>query len=157
MLRQPRLNHHSRLNVSTSAACCGDCAATDQPAPGFASGRRRPSASPSSIFIQHHHPLRYQQGSMNRLSPGLPFYGGGIGDPYQRPRQNSVVVFARDYFMTAARRVKSAMDLQTLVLREETEESVHALSCNDGGTNGSTAGLSGSALHSDNHGTITCV
>ena len=91
---------------------------------------------------------------MNRLSPGLPFYGDG--DPYQRPRQNSVVVFATAHFMTAARRVKSAMDLQTLVLREETEESVHALSCT-GGTNGSSAALAGSELHSDNHGTITCV
>ncbi len=63
---------------------------------------------------------------------------------YQRPRQNSVVVFATAHFLTAARRVKSAMDLQSMVLREETEESVHAL--------GSTT--KGSASHSD---AITCV
>lgn len=42
----------------------------------------------------------------------------------KRPRQNSVVVFATSHFTTSARKVKSAMDLQTLVLREETEESV---------------------------------
>jgi hypothetical protein len=38
-----------------------------------------------------------------------------------------VVVFATSHFMTSARKVKSAMDLQTLVLREETEENVHAM------------------------------
>jgi hypothetical protein len=40
---------------------------------------------------------------------------------------NQVVVFATSHFMTSARKVKSAMDLQTLVLREETEENVHAM------------------------------
>ena len=65
--------------------------------------------------------------------------------------------------MTAARRVKSAMDLQTLVLREETEESVHALSCTgagDTGTNvggGSVSGLTSSVSHSEDHAAITCV
>lgn len=162
--QQPRLHHHSRLNIATG--CCGDCATGDQQQPNnfpaFSSGRRRPSASPSSIFIHHHHPLRQHQGSTNRLSPGLPgFYGSGMmsggGDPYQRPRQNSVVVFATAHFMTAARRVKSAMDLQTLVLREETEESVHALSCTGGGESGTKSGTM-TASHSDNpHATITCV
>lgn len=76
-------------------------------------------------------------------------------DPYQRPRQNSVVVFATAHFMTAARRVKSAMDLQTLVLREETEESVHALSyAGDAAKSGPSLMTSS---HSDHHATITCV
>lgn len=155
--------------MNISSACCVDCPTADhQQTANFSSGRRRPSASPSSIFIHHHpsHPLRHHHGSASScLSPGLPFYGDGIGsvgDPYyqqhqQRPRQNSVVVFATAHFMTAARRVKSAMDLQTLVLREETEESVHALSCT--GTGGETPGLLGSSATDNHHGggTITCV
>ena len=44
----------------------------------------------------------------------------------RRPRQNSVVVYATAHFLTSARRVKSAVDLQTLVLREETEENVQS-------------------------------
>lgn len=157
-IQPPRLNHHSRLNVSSG--CCGDCSGDQQ---STFPGRRRPSTSPSGIFIHHHHGHHHgHQGSAHRLSPGLPFYGSGMmsgSDPYQRPRQNSVVVFATAHFMTAARRVKSAMDLQTLVLREETEESVHALSCT-GGTDGvgtNKSGLTSSASDCDNHGTITCV
>ncbi|KAK4020582.1 uncharacterized protein LOC116916310 [Daphnia magna] len=161
-----RLHHHSRMNISASA-CCGDHPTADHQQSALSSGRRRPSASPSGIFVHHYptHPARHHHGSSSScLSPGLPFYGDGIGsvgDPYyhqhqQRPRQNSVVVFATAHFMTAARRVKSAMDLQTLVLREETEESVHALSCTAGGE---ASGLMGSST-ADNHlavGTITCV
>ena len=52
---------------------------------------------------------------------------GELGTPTRgsrRPRQNSVVVYATAHFLTSARRVKSAVDLQTLVLREETEENV---------------------------------
>lgn len=165
-MAQSRLHHHSRMNISASA-CCGDHPTADHQQSALSSGRRRPSASPSGIFVHHYptHPARHHHGSSSScLSPGLPFYGDGIGsvgDPYyhqhqQRPRQNSVVVFATAHFMTAARRVKSAMDLQTLVLREETEESVHALSCTAGGE---ASGLMGSST-ADNHlavGTITCV
>ena len=63
-----------------------------------------------------------------------------------RPRQNSVVVFATSHFTTtAARRAKSAMDLQTLVLREETEENIHA------------AAAAASNIQSPLIGAITCV
>lgn len=166
-MTQSRLHHHSRMNISSAAsACCGDHPTADYQQ-AASSGKRRPSASPSGIFIHHHaaHPPRHHHGSSSScLSPGLPFYGDGIGsvgDPYylhhqQRPRQNSVVVFATAHFMTAARRVKSAMDLQTLVLREETEESVHALSSAVGGE---ASGLMGSSTADDHLGvcTITCV
>ena len=81
----------------------------------------------------------------------MPSYG------YERPRQNSVVVFATAHFMTAARRVKSAMDLQTLVLREETEESVHALSAAGPGS-GSTNNAAGPVPTCDlSEAAITCV
>lgn len=107
-----------------------------------APGRRRTTSPSLHLLSHHHHRSAFPQSSPNRLSPGMPSLG------YERPRQNSVVVFATAHFMTAARRVKSAMDLQTLVLREETEESVHALVAAGaaGGSTNNAAGSSGSGV-----------
>lgn len=128
-LKPPRsFHHHSRLNISPSGGGNDVGASSSDPAPLLPGRANSPGTGSSGYLYRHRH------------SPSDPCYH------HHRPRQNSVVVFATAHFLTAARRVKSAADLQTMVLREETEESVHAL------TNGNNKGST--VLHS---GAITCV
>ena len=136
---QPRLMH-SRLNVSTFGDYyCGDSSNASSDLHHHHhhhqyhhqyhhSGRRRttsallappPLSSSSSCAAspQHLH-------GVHGMHAPCCVYEDDVSSGAHRPRQNSVVVYATSHFMTASRRVKSAMDLQTLVLREETEENL---------------------------------